>query len=76
VLCGPSSLQSFSCLFQCQQQQLSLKFNLCNQNALEDVNNRIDWAGNGVIYVPAQSNDPACKSDACDIRRICSIMTV
>jgi serine protease 16 len=57
------------------RQQLTKSFNLCSASALEDPNNRIDWAGNGVIMVPSQSNDPSCNSPACDIRRICNVMT-
>lgn len=37
--------------------------------------NQASFAGNGVAYFPAQSNDPACTDPACNIKLICAIMT-
>lgn len=58
------------------RRRLSKRFNLCNVTSLDDYNNRVDWAGYGVITVPAQLNDDACTTPACSIRRVCQIMTV
>lgn len=33
------------------------------------------FAGEGVAGFPAQSNDPACTEEACNIEKICKIMT-
>ena len=35
---------------------------------------QLDFAGYGVAYFPAQSNDPSCADPACNIKRICSVM--
>ena len=53
---------------------LTAKFNICNATALEDPNNQADWAGNGVIYIPAQENDPACTTPECNISGICAFL--
>lgn len=39
---------------------------------LEDPDNRAAFAGEGVAYFPAQSNDPACDLPLCNIDKICS----
>lgn len=36
---------------------------------------KLSFAGNGVTYFPSQSNDPACTQAACNIEKICNIMT-
>lgn len=33
-----------------------------------------EWAGDGVIEVPAQENDPSCATDLCDLGRICEAL--
>jgi hypothetical protein len=33
-----------------------------------------EWAGDGVIEVPSQENDPSCTTDLCDIGRICAAL--
>eukprot|EP00755_Sulcionema_specki_P021798 Sspe_Gene.74964::Locus_46842_Transcript_1_1_Confidence_1.000_Length_1086::g.74964::m.74964 len=37
--------------------------------------NQAMFAGNGVAMFPAQSNDPSCQQPACNIGKICEIMT-
>eukprot|EP00730_Choanoeca_flexa_P016424 TRINITY_DN7750_c0_g1_i2.p1 TRINITY_DN7750_c0_g1~~TRINITY_DN7750_c0_g1_i2.p1 ORF type:complete len:509 (+),score=144.87 TRINITY_DN7750_c0_g1_i2:2-1528(+) len=37
--------------------------------------NQAAFAGNGVAYFPSQGNDPLCTQDACNIAKICAIMT-
>jgi hypothetical protein len=54
--------------------QLSTQFNLCDPHALDDPNNQKVFAGNGVVYLPAQSNDPACTTDLCNIDKICDFL--
>eukprot|EP00933_Yihiella_yeosuensis_P007376 TRINITY_DN112381_c0_g1_i1.p1 TRINITY_DN112381_c0_g1~~TRINITY_DN112381_c0_g1_i1.p1 ORF type:complete len:570 (-),score=105.80 TRINITY_DN112381_c0_g1_i1:156-1865(-) len=39
---------------------------------LED---RINWAGSGVANFPGQENDPLCTEPACNIAKVCTIMT-
>ena len=34
-----------------------------------------EFAGNGVISFPSQSNDPSCTGYACNIAQICKVMT-
>jgi hypothetical protein len=43
---------------------------------LEDRSHQRTFAGCGVAFFPAQSNDPACGSPACNIKHICALMTV
>jgi len=42
---------------------------------LADRQNRLAFAGDGVAAFPAQSNDPSCNEPACNIARICELMT-
>jgi hypothetical protein len=39
------------------------KFNLCNASALDNARDRSLFAGDGVVYLPVQSNDPACDGE-------------
>ena len=54
---------------------LEKKFNLCEENTLENEKNREQFAGDGVVYLPAQSNDPSCSTPYCNIASICSLLT-
>lgn len=51
------------------------KFNLCDASCLEDESARISFAGDGVVSLPIQENDPACEGAVCNIRAVCDIMT-
>jgi hypothetical protein len=33
------------------------------------------FAGDGVVYLPVQSNDPSCTSALCNIELVCDVMT-
>lgn len=49
------------------RRELSSLFRLCNHSALDDLDNRRLFAGDGVVFLPVQSNDPACAlTDGCD----------
>lgn len=37
---------------------------------------QLDELGEGIAYFPAQGNDPACKEEACNIKKICELMLV
>lgn len=50
-------------------------FNLCNSTALEGESARVQFAGDGVISLPIQENDPACGMPMCNIAAICAAMT-
>jgi serine protease 16 len=50
-------------------------FNICVPGMLENEQNRETFAGDGVIYLPAQSNDPACTTNYCNISSICNYLT-
>lgn len=55
---------------------LEKQFNVCGkQGALDDEFNQAIFAGMGVVYLPTQSNDPACTSKLCNIDKICSYLT-
>lgn len=56
------------------QGTLATLFNLCNATALSWELNQADWAGNGVINLPVQSNDPACTQLGCNISSVCQMM--
>ena len=61
------------------RRDLEKKFNICNSNngeaPLDDPSNQSFFAGDGVVYIPAQSNDPACTSALCNIDKICKYLT-
>ena len=42
---------------------------------LDDATNRLEFLAALSEAFPAQSNDPACDAPACDISRVCDIMT-
>ena len=50
-------------------------FNLCNDTSLEDQSARIMFAGDGVVNLPIQENDPSCNGTVCNIKGVCGIMT-
>jgi thymus-specific serine protease len=54
---------------------LAKTFNLCDASSLEDERNQEQFAGDGVVYLPVQSNDPSCSSPYCDISSICTLLT-
>jgi hypothetical protein len=56
--------------------ELESLFNVCVPGALEDKKNQEQFAGDGVVYFPVQSNDPACTTPLCNIDSICSYVTV
>lgn len=57
------------------RRELEKKFNVCKPLSLDNVRNQEEFAGNGVVYFPVQSNDPACTTPNCDIRSICKLLT-
>ena len=57
------------------RRNLEEMFNLCTPNSLEDTGNQEQFAGDGVIYIPVQSNDPSCGTPYCNIASICDFMT-
>lgn len=50
-------------------------FNLCDPSALDDESARVSFAGDGVIQLPIQENDPACTEHLCNIGALCAIIT-
>lgn len=50
-------------------------FELCDAACLEDESARVLFAGDGVVSLPIQGNDPACESTLCNIKAVCGIMT-
>ena len=57
------------------RRELEEKFNICTPNALENEANAEQFAGDGVVYLPVQSNDPACNGPHCNIEKICELLT-
>eukprot|EP00286_Rhodomonas_abbreviata_P001794 CAMPEP_0181289514 /NCGR_PEP_ID=MMETSP1101-20121128/921_1 /TAXON_ID=46948 /ORGANISM="Rhodomonas abbreviata, Strain Caron Lab Isolate" /LENGTH=382 /DNA_ID=CAMNT_0023393737 /DNA_START=329 /DNA_END=1477 /DNA_ORIENTATION=+ len=57
------------------RQSLEETFNVCTPGALHSSKNREQFAGDGVVYLPVQSNDPSCTTPYCDIASICTLMT-
>ena len=63
------------------QQQLQKAFNVCGSNGkggatgLADAGSQSVFAGMGVVGFPAQENDPSCTYPACNIAKVCTIMT-
>jgi serine protease 16 len=56
------------------RKELESTFNFCHAGTLEDPKNREQFAGDGVVYFPVQSNDPSCTSDFCNIGKICTFL--
>lgn len=60
---------------------LNTQFNICapddgsEGSLLDNPLNAAQWAGDGVVYLPAQSNDPACTTPYCNIAGICNLLT-
>ncbi|CAB9515139.1 Thymus-specific serine protease [Seminavis robusta] len=57
------------------KQDIADAFHLCNASILLDKQNVQSWIGDGVVMVPAQSNDPTCNADhnpLCNIDKLCS----
>lgn len=57
------------------RRSLEKQFNICVPGTLENEKNREEFAGNGVVYLPVQSNDPACTTPLCNISSICNYLT-
>lgn len=57
------------------RRELESTFNLCGSGALENEKNQEQFAGDGVIYIPVQSNDPSCTTSNCNIEKICKTLT-
>lgn len=57
------------------QKKLEEQFNVCIPGSLADAKNQEQFAGDGVVYLPVQSNDPACTTPLCDIASICVVLT-
>eukprot|EP01039_Chlorochromonas_danica_P003870 gene3870-4228_t len=57
------------------RRHLEKVFNICKPKTLDNVKNQEQFAGDGVVYLPVQSNDPSCTDDYCDISKICKLMT-
>mmetsp|Transcript_40468 Transcript_40468/g.88446 ORF Transcript_40468/g.88446 Transcript_40468/m.88446 type:complete len:581 (-) Transcript_40468:169-1911(-) len=43
--------------------------------SLHELSARVDFAASGVADFPSQENDPLCSEPACNIKKICAIMT-
>jgi serine protease 16 len=56
------------------RRELESTFNFCKPGTLEAPKNREQFAGDGVVYIPVQSNDPSCTSNLCNIGKICTFL--
>ena len=54
---------------------VAAQFNVCWSTDLTDVKNQRLFAGDGVVTIPGQSNDPACSTPLCSIAKICGELT-
>ena len=78
---GHASLVSQLATGEEAQRSVAAQFGFCDGDALLDEGTRHNWAGQGVIFVPAQGNDPNCTpspfvptGDLCDIGRLCTYL--
>lgn len=55
--------------------ELESLFNVCVPGSLEDPRNQEMFAGDGVVYLPVQSNDPSCTTPLCSIGSVCNFLT-
>lgn len=53
---------------------LAARFNFCARGALEDEATRRAWAGNGVVKIPAQENDPFSDTVNASIGTVCEVL--
>lgn len=56
------------------RKSLEQQFNVCVPGSLSKKENREQFAGDGVVYIPAQSNDPADTSPLGNIASICQFL--
>lgn len=52
------------------KQTIAKAFHLCDESALNDLGNVSAFLGDGVIDIGAQSNDPSCEEDLCNIGKV------
>ncbi|CAM9336665.1 unnamed protein product, partial [Hapterophycus canaliculatus] len=57
------------------QEELATTFGLCETSSLQELSARILFAGDGVVFLPIQGNDPSCDETLCNIKAVCAIMT-
>jgi len=57
------------------RRELESLFNVCVPGSLDNAQNQENFAGDGVVYLPVQSNDPSCTTPYCDIASICVLLT-
>ena len=55
--------------------ELESLFNVCVPGSLENPKNQEMFAGDGVVYLPVQSNDPSCTTPLCNIGSVCAFLT-
>jgi len=55
-------------------QELASIFNVCDGDKLEERRNQEMLLGDGLIFVPSQSNDPSCTYELCNIQRLCEFI--
>lgn len=55
------------------QKELEKLFDVCEPGSLSDIKNQEQFAGDGVVYLPAQGNDPECTTPYCNIAGICEL---
>ncbi|GMH56866.1 hypothetical protein TrRE_jg335 [Triparma retinervis] len=54
---------------------LAERFDVCGGGeGLEKDRDREVFAGDGVVYIPAQDNDPSCTGELCNIEKICEFL--
>jgi hypothetical protein len=56
------------------RRELETDFKVCKPGTLENPKNREQFAGDGVVYLPVQGNDPSCTTPYCNIAKICTVM--
>lgn len=55
-------------------ESVALRFGLSN-TSLDTLDQRVAFASTGVANFPAQENDPLCSEAACNIAKVCEVMT-
>lgn len=52
--------------------KMAKQFHVCNATSLKNKKNAQLFLGDGVLVVPAQSNDPVCDHEMCNVQKMCS----
>lgn len=54
--------------------QVAKLFHICSPSKFRERRNIQVFLGDGVVDIPAQSNDPSCSKDLCNLQKVCEFL--